>query len=340
MEDSGLLPTSVELLKSLLYPHGSSLLLFADFEPAVRRLPDEHERRQFMKAVSRKETLLARVKIDADTDVEALANYWGVGGRRKDLVPFLTSLRRIEKGCKLNIVYLLPHFARDRLYNHPYTPADPAGKKQDCFWTALNLFNDVADDRFCSMDFVGQSIKSDYYSILEPTQFGDLIFLTTRDDTVVHAAVFLADDIVFTKNGESYTQPWILMHLGDMVNTYAVRHPTSGPMKVLYYRKKIAVAAAAPFSRSLRERPSSMVPGGEGGSRSGTPFLFPRRHREKRRQVAALQCGLSPPTPGRATRCRRTWSRRCGPERPDRPRPAGHWQTAGPWASMSGRRPC
>ena len=238
MEDSGLLPSSVELLKSLLYPHGSSLLLFADFEPAVRRLPDEHERRQFMKTVSRKETLLARVKIDADTDVESLANYWGVGGRRKDLVPFLNSLRRIEKGCKLNIVYLLPHFARDRLYNHPYTPADPAGKKQDCFWSAFNLFNETTDDRFCNMDFVGQAIKTDYYSILEPTQLGDLVFLTTHADTVVHAAAFLADDIVFTKNGESYTQPWILMHLDDMVNTYAVRHPVSGPLKVLYYRKK------------------------------------------------------------------------------------------------------
>jgi hypothetical protein len=67
---------------------------------------------------------------------------------------------------------------------------------------------------------------------------GDLVFLARPDGTVVHAAAYIADDIVFTRNGESYTQPWILMHMGDMIDTYAVKHPSSGPLKPLYYRKK------------------------------------------------------------------------------------------------------
>ena len=37
----------------------------------------------------------------------------------------------------------------------------------------------------------------------------------------MHVAVYVADDIVFTKNGFHYTQPWILMHLKDMLETYA-----------------------------------------------------------------------------------------------------------------------
>lgn len=238
LEGSGLLPASVDLLKRLLYPHGTSRELFADFEPALRQLPDEHERRRFMKAVMRKETLLARLRIHAESDIESLASYWGVGGRRKDVLPLLNSLRRIEGGCKLNIVYLLPHFAREHLYSHPYTPADPAGVKQDCFWSAFNMFLEQPDDRFHDLDYTRQVIKTDYYNIIEPTQLGDLVFLATNDSVVIHAATYVADDIIFTKNGENYTQPWILMHLSDMIETYSARHPISGPVKVLYYRKK------------------------------------------------------------------------------------------------------
>ena len=238
LEGSGLMPASVDLLKRLLYPQGTSRQLFADFEPALRQLPDDHERRRFMKAVMRKETLLARLRIHAESDIESLASYWGVGGRRKDVLPLLNSLRRIEGGCKLNIVYLLPHFARDHLYSHPYTPADATSAKQDCFWSAFNMFHEQPDERFHDMDYTRQVIKTDYYNIIEPTQLGDLVFLTTHDGTVIHAASYVADDIVFTKNGENYTQPWILMHLPDMVETYAARHPLSGPVKVLYYRKK------------------------------------------------------------------------------------------------------
>ena len=73
------------------------------------------------------------------------------------------------------------------------------------------------------MAYVGEVLKKDYYKILNGQQLGDLVFLTTENDTVIHAAAYLADDLVFTKNGVSHTQPWILMHQDDMVETYAVR---------------------------------------------------------------------------------------------------------------------
>ena len=236
IEGSGLMPESVDLMKRLLYPQGDSLVLFADFEPAMRQLPDDHERRRFMKAVMRKETFLARLRVHAESDIESLASYWGVGGRRKDILPLLNGLRRIDGGCKLNIVYLLPHFARDRLYCHPQTTTDST--TQDCFWSALNFLQGQPIDKFHDLDYVRQVIKDEYYNIIEPTQLGDLVFLTVGTGSVIHAASYVADDIVFTKNGQNYTQPWILMHLPDMVATYSAAHPVTGPVKVLYYRKK------------------------------------------------------------------------------------------------------
>ncbi|MGA2621160.1 MAG: hypothetical protein ABSF26_26345 [Thermoguttaceae bacterium] len=238
LKNSELAPASIKLLKSLLYPQGDTLLLFADFEPALRQLPDDKERHRLVQALSRKRTLLARLRVNADTNVEAVANYWGVGGHRKDLLPLLRALQRVEQGTAINIVGILPDFPRDHLYSHPYTSTDPKGPKQDCFWSAMNFFKDPPDDRFNDMDYLNQALKSQYYSILKPSQLGDLVFITTRDDKVIHAANYIADDVYFTKNGESFTQPWLFMEFDDLLDTYAVQHPTSGPLKVLYFRLK------------------------------------------------------------------------------------------------------
>jgi hypothetical protein len=238
LKDCGLAPKSVELLKSLLYAQGPSMMLFADFEPALRKLPSDKERHLFMNAVSRKRTLLAGLYINANSDMESIVNYWGVGGRKMNVSPLLRALHH-EGEARVNIVCLLPNFPSDHIYTHAFSnPVDGSGPKEDCFWSAMNFFNDVPDNRVNDMNFLRDLLKSDYASITQPTQLGDVVFLATAKDAVIHAAAYIADDIVFTKNGESYTQPWIFMHMQDMLDTYAVKHPHSGPLKVLCYRKK------------------------------------------------------------------------------------------------------
>jgi hypothetical protein len=238
IKDSGLSPASVGLLKGLLYPQGPSLLLFADFEPALRRLPNDQERHRFMNAVSRKRTLLAGLHISPESNLQEIIDYWGMGGRKKNVAPLLRALRH-EGDAKINIVCLLPDFPRDRIYSHPFSnSADAMGHKEDCFWSAMNFFNEAPDNRVNDMNFLRDLLKTDYAPVNQPSQLGDLVFLATSKDAVIHAAAYIADDIVFTKNGESYTQPWIFMHMQDMKDTYDVKHPTSGPLKALYYRKK------------------------------------------------------------------------------------------------------
>jgi hypothetical protein len=247
LQDSGLAPESIALLNRLLYPQGENYLLFADFEPALRSLPDDAERRRFLKAILRKRAVLARLRLDADADVEKISQYWGVGGRRKDLFPFLSALHRVEKGCNVNLVYLLPDFARERLYRHPTAVVDDKGVKQDCFWSAYNFFNDPPDNsREDTHSLVG--LNRDYYRITIPTQLGDLLILTVGDGVPIHAAVFLADDIYFTKNGVNASQPWILMHLADLLETYQVQHTGhplaghplagGGSLGIHYFRRK------------------------------------------------------------------------------------------------------
>jgi hypothetical protein len=238
LKQSGLSAASVALLKSLLYRQGP-LLLFADFEPALRRLPDDAERRRFVKVLARKETVLARLRVDPESDADALANYWGVGGRQKDVLPLLRAAQRVEGGTAISLPLLLPLFASERLYKHPFASVGLERFKQDCFWSAFNFFNgDAPDDHFNDVDYLHEVIDRDYARIVAPSQLGDVVMLTTRDGKVLHAAVYLADDLLFTKNGESFTQPWILMHKEDMLDTYNVRHPFSGPLQILYSRRK------------------------------------------------------------------------------------------------------
>ena len=234
LQGSGLASESITLLKRLLYPQGEDALLFADLQPALRSLPGAAEQRRFLGAVARKRAVMVRLRLGPDTDVDELSRYWGVGGRRKDLVPLLTPLHRVKEGT-INVVFLLPAFARDRLYSHPPFP-DDASVPHDCFWSAFNFFNESPDNNAINTHSL-QALIENYNKLAAPTQLGDLLILATRDSVPVHAAVFIADDIYFTKNGNGPYQPWILMRFADLLERYNVKYPGSG-LGIHYFRRR------------------------------------------------------------------------------------------------------
>ena len=51
---------------------------------------------------------------------------------------------------------------------------------------------------------------------------------------IKHSAVYLAGGIVYTKNGDNYRQPWMLMRIPDLLATY----PSMPPMQAIYMRHK------------------------------------------------------------------------------------------------------
>lgn len=237
LEESHLSPASVDVLKKLIYHQaGSPLLLFADRDVALRQLADDQERRLFIKAISRKSSVMARLILKKDSDVNAMANYWGVGGRRRDILPMLRAIQRSEDGWNVSMVYLLPYFVRNLLMTYPNIESN--GFRQDCFWTAFNTFCEEPDNGLNDMAHVREVLNRDYHRIFEPSQLGDLILLTTPNEVAVHAAVYIADDLVFTKNGYHYTQPWICMRMRDMQDTYHVRYPNLTGIRPVYFRKK------------------------------------------------------------------------------------------------------
>jgi hypothetical protein len=190
--------------------------------------------RALVKALYREPTFLMRLKVTADSDIDALLGYWSNCGRRRELKPLFESLASITGGGSINIEHLLPPFARLRLYTHGPISTDAARSRQNCFWTALNFFNDQPDSKYLDGASVLKTVNSDFYPPEGARQFGDLICLMDAKNQPAHICVYIADDVVFTKDGVDDRQPWVLLKIPDML----VEYPSKPPFKVVTLRRK------------------------------------------------------------------------------------------------------
>jgi hypothetical protein len=234
MVDRRLDPEDVAVLKQLVYANGSAWQL-SDYPVLLGRIPTTERRMEMARALSRQSAVFAGLAIKPDTDIDKIASYWGnvPNVRFTDIRPLLESLKALPEGGNLSLFYLLPKFARDRLYTFPLPP-QPGDPIMDCHWSTFNFSNDTPDNRFNDPGFAVEYIRKNYYQIAAPSQYGDLLLLLNDKNEVKHSAVYLADDLVFTKNGNNYRQPWMLMHIPDLLATY----PATPAMKPVYMRLK------------------------------------------------------------------------------------------------------
>ena len=178
--------------------------------------------------------MLVRVHVTPESDVEALVKYWGRGGREKRIRPLIESVANLPAGEDLNVSFLLPQFARLRLYVFPDPDGDLKEAKTDCFYTALNFFNTKSDERFLDPVIRKQTFDNEYQVIRGQPLLGDLLMFFNPKGEAFHVAVYVAQDIVFTKNGENYLQPWVLMRMDDLMAFYG----SEAPLRMFIYRRK------------------------------------------------------------------------------------------------------
>jgi hypothetical protein len=211
----------IDLIRSLTYTNGDDLCL-SDLDLLSKLLtPAEFD--QTVNALYRVPACLVRLRIFADSDINQLTAYWGRGGREARIKPMLDSLRKVAagpNGATINVSYLLPSFARLRLYTFPNIWPDRQIAKEDCFWTSMNFFNAKPDNRFLDADAALRSLQSDCEPVRGEPLFGDLLTLLDQKGKPMHMCVYLADDFVFTKNGGNILCPWVIMRTSDMLSLF------------------------------------------------------------------------------------------------------------------------
>jgi hypothetical protein len=233
LENAKLKPATIELVRPFVYQHGY-FLKFADLGAIIPQINDEREVSLLMKALSREITLKVRLNLNNEDDLESLVSYWGRNHRENDVRPILESFAHFEDEHMVDIVHLLPPLPRKLLYTFPRHANNAAFQKQTCYWTALNFFNDLADDRWLNLLEVNRQVVNEWSPISDTPRFGDLALFIDNSERAYHAAVYVADDILFTKNGPSVVRPWMFTHENYLRHFYY----RDEPLQVRYYRHR------------------------------------------------------------------------------------------------------
>ncbi len=205
------------LLTRLEWRRGNQVQI-SDFEVLCRAADTDGERILISETLSRMSAMMAWLTLHEDDPLDPLMRYWSRGARTRDLRPILEAMARVPGGGRLDIMHLLPPFARRRLNTFPQ-PGDPP---RNCFWSALHFFDVTAPpDAVIGEVELRPIIERDYEPVgWDSRGFGDVILFLDRRGGAIHAANHIAGDLVFTKNGYHERRPWALLPLSEVRDIY------------------------------------------------------------------------------------------------------------------------
>jgi hypothetical protein len=223
-------PNDLALFKKLVY--GKTARHFSDYETLMGRIPTLERRAGIAASLSRQSAVLAGLCIRPDTDIDKVAGYWGSvpNVRFIDIRPMIEGLKRSPRGGTVSLMYLLPPFARERLYTFP-ARAVPGEPTPDSFWSTFNFSNVEPDKRFFDLAECIRYLDQNFYPIAQPGICGDVLLFKNSKGQIRHSAVYIAADLVFTKNGKNCLTPWVFMRIADLQAMYS-------NCNIVYFRNK------------------------------------------------------------------------------------------------------
>lgn len=227
--NAGLQPATLQLIRSLMYQKDGAVFL-GDVGLAMSQVPAGSERQRLAKALYRQSSLLVKLRMRSDARIDELVAYWSRGGRTKDVRPLLESIPTPPEGFTIDIGHLLPKFARAHINTYPLPNTDI---RHDCHWAALNFLNFEPREEYADQQRAAAALMSDYYTITGNPLLGDILVFIKPNGEAIHSCVYVADNIVFTKNGRTSCAPWVLMELADVQAFYAQQQP----FRVVTYRQ-------------------------------------------------------------------------------------------------------
>lgn len=230
-----LTPKTQALVKKLAWQRGQAMVL-SDIEVLLEGATSNNEALEIFRTCTRTRTLMLQLVLDETTDMDELASYWVKGHSKKRTIPFLESMRTAGHGKAIycDIVHMFTSYMRQLLYTYPDLSLVKNGRFPDCHWTSLNFFNYAPRDYYLNTKLAADAVLKDYSQVSAPYEFGDVLMFI-RDGGAVHSCIYVADDIVFTKNGENIVNPWMLSRLEEVQDVYQFEPQ----VKIQGFRKKI-----------------------------------------------------------------------------------------------------
>ncbi|OYW72843.1 MAG: hypothetical protein B7Z37_23660 [Verrucomicrobia bacterium 12-59-8] len=227
------------LFKQLCCEHGD-YLVFSGLSVVLAQLPTYEEKRDFMRGLTSQRTLTLRVRIRPGADTTALANYWGKGIKSTDVRTIFESIAASPTGGTLALINVLPPLPSSQMFVYPVpdNPLSGPSPVRDCHWTSFNFFQDQPDQQLSDPVYFMQKLKEDYTPAAGDPRYGDIAFFSKPSGGVVHSAVYMADDILYTKNGATFTYPWMLETLTDLLKQYSFQVEPGEKLVVNYFRRK------------------------------------------------------------------------------------------------------
>lgn len=195
---------------------------FASSVHALMRISDEDLQLRFLKSLLRCRSLIVRLKIRQGQDLEAISRWWSAGPNRSRSLPLLEAALETRGVDTIDLLHLLPPVPRRLLNTYALERDRYQDMSPDCYWASMNFFEPAMSHRFLDEEFPRTYYFLDRFEVVEPPyEFGDVIMLVDREqDRFVHSYVYIAEDIIYTKNGTGKFFPYVLMKMSDMLTRY------------------------------------------------------------------------------------------------------------------------
>jgi len=232
LNDSGLSVEQMALFRKLLWRRGEALA-FSDIQALLTLSNGPEGALNTFRALTRVRSLIVELKLPLRIERDVFLDYWGTVALESSQLSFLRSMIRRRASQSVDITHFFPNLARQRVYTFPELQAGLKGFFPDCHWTSLNFASVVPNDDYLDTAKAAARLLGGYQAVEPPYRFGDVLCFLD-DGEGLHTCVYVADDIVFTKNGESVLAPWALMQMKDVESVYR-RSPST---RIQGYRLK------------------------------------------------------------------------------------------------------
>lgn len=215
-EGAALSSETVSRIERYAYRIGRSTA-FSDVSAVMSGIGTDAEERAFLKALTRTRALVLRLRVTPDSDTEALKDYWSAGHKKKDILPFFESISYTPGIERVDAIHLVPPGARKHLNTFPSLSLGISGQFPGSFWTTLNFTRYRPLPDFDDEEYARAWLAKFYDNAIPPLRYGDiLLYQQSEESPPFHACIYIADDIVYTKNGRSVLEPFMLMKIDDL----------------------------------------------------------------------------------------------------------------------------